>query len=199
MAFLNSPIITYTQILVHRWGTRTRISVLFKRWTKGNVALQGLVPAVDPAPPPPPYFGLQVRPKNFFLNPGPLSVGLDLPMGSKDKLIDFVCHFVTSSLCFVVHCTFTSIHNIFLQLTFNLSINSLVFSLLASSSIVNPPPLYVVILPQWDRPSSSFSVWYVHLLQNSILHINFRTTKRHGWLSALSVGWAVNFSWSHAW
>ena len=52
MAFLNSPIITYTQILVHRWGTRTRISVLFPRWTKGNVALQGLVPAVDPAPPP---------------------------------------------------------------------------------------------------------------------------------------------------
>ena len=67
MAFLNSPIITYTQILVHRWGARTRISVLFQRWTKGNVALQGLVPAVDPAPPPPlPYFGLQVRPKNFF-------------------------------------------------------------------------------------------------------------------------------------
>ena len=147
MAFLNSPIITFTQILVHRWGARTRISVLFQRWTKGNVALQGLVPAVDPAPPP--YFGLQVRPKKiFFLNPGPLSVGLDLPLGSKDKLIDFVCHFVTSSLWFVVHCTFTSIHNIFLQLTFNLSINALVFSLLASSSIVNPPPLYVVILPQ---------------------------------------------------
>ena len=153
-------------------------------------------------PPPPPYLILGSRwgQKKIFLNPGPLiSVGLDLPMGSKDKLIDFVCHFVTSSLCFVVHCTSTSIHNIFLQLTFNLSINALVFSLLASSSIVNPPPLYVVILPQWDRPSSSFSVWYVHLLQNSILHINFRTTKRHGGLSALSVGWAVNFSWSHAW
>ena len=54
MAFLNSPIITYTQILVHRWGARTRISVLFKRWTKGNVALQGLVPGVDPTRPPPP-------------------------------------------------------------------------------------------------------------------------------------------------
>lgn len=54
MAFLNSPIITYTQILVHRWGARTRISVLFKRWTKGNVALQGLVPVVDPTHPPPP-------------------------------------------------------------------------------------------------------------------------------------------------
>lgn len=129
--------------------------------------------------------------KIFFLSPGPLSVGLDLPLGSKDKLIDFV-------LCFVVHCTSTSIHNIFLQLTHNLSINALVFSLLASNSIVNPPPLYVVILPQQDRPSSSFSVWYVHLLQNSIVHINFRTTKRHGGLSALSVGWAVNFSWSLA-
>ena len=154
-------------------------------------------------PPPPPFYlilGSRWGQKKFFLNPGPLiSVGLDLPMGSKDKLIDFVCHFVTSSLCFVVHCTFTSIHNIFLQLTINLSINALVFSLLASSSIVNPPPLYVVILPQWDRPSSSFSVWYVHLLQNSILHINFRTTKRHGGLSALSVGWAGNFSWSLAW
>lgn len=157
---------------------------------------------IQPVPPPHPHLILGSRwgQKKIFLNPGPLiSVGLDLPMGSKDKLIDFVCHFVTSSLCFVVHCTFTSIHNIFLQLTINLSINALVFSLLASSSIVNPPPLYVVILPQWDRPSSSFSVWYVHLLQNSILHINFRTTKRHGGLSALSVGWAVNFSWPLAW
>ena len=148
MAFLNSPIITYTrtQILVHRWGARTRILVLFQRWTKVNVALQGLVPAVDPAPPPP-YFGPQAK-KQFFLSSGPSSVGLDPPLGSKDKLIDFVCHFLTSSLCFVVHCTSTSTHNIFFQLTNNLSINALVFSLVASSSIVNPPPLYVVILPQ---------------------------------------------------
>ena len=93
MAFLNSPIITYTQILVHRWGTRTRISVLFQRWTKVNVALQGLVPAVDPGggggggggggrggggggypppPPPPPHLilgsrlGPKVQKKNIF-------------------------------------------------------------------------------------------------------------------------------------
>ena len=164
----------------------------FQWWIQGR----------DPGPPPPPYFGPQLRPeglkKNFFFRSGLISVGLDPQLGSKDKLIDFVSLFVTSSLCFVAHCTSTSIHNIFLQLTFSLSINALVFSLVASSSIVNPPPLYVVILPQYDRPSSSFSVWYVHLLQNSIVHINFRTTKRHGGLSALSLGCPVGQVTFHA-
>ena len=31
--FFNRPITAHTQILVHRWGPRTRILVLFCRWT----------------------------------------------------------------------------------------------------------------------------------------------------------------------
>ena len=31
--FFNRPITAHTQILVHRWGPRTRILVLFRRWT----------------------------------------------------------------------------------------------------------------------------------------------------------------------
>jgi len=48
-------------------------------------------------------------------------------------------------------------------LTFNSSINFFVSSFLGSRSIVNPPPPYDVILPQCDRPSSSFSVLKVQL------------------------------------
>ena len=33
MAFFNRPIMARTQILVHRWGSRTRISALFRRPT----------------------------------------------------------------------------------------------------------------------------------------------------------------------
>ena len=31
--FFNRPITAHTQILVHRWGPRTTILVLFRRWT----------------------------------------------------------------------------------------------------------------------------------------------------------------------
>lgn len=49
------------------------------------------------------------------------------------------------------------------MLTFKSAIFDFVAALFGSKSIVNPPPLYEVILPQCDRPSSSFSVLYSHL------------------------------------